>query len=739
MKPSVRLVLALIFLFILLGACGRQNPVNDPTAAPSITATLPPPNVNTTQSPRAENTASAFLKAWESGDLASMYALLAPSSQAAISKEEFTSRYNNIAMETAMDKVDTEIFAAVTKTHNAQISYHINLQSNLVGELQGDSNMNLILENGQWRVVWDPTLILPQLGDGNLLRMDYQIPSRGDIFDKDGQALVAQADAVALGMIPDQIDPDQVDGLFRELSRLTGIRVERIQELYDETPAGSGWYVALSSVPAEEYQQREGVLANYSGWAARPYTSRYYFGGGIAPHVVGYVSPIQEDETEQFRRLGYRIDQKVGRIGLESWGENYLAGKRGGDLYVVNPEGLVVEQLASTPSEPAQSIYTTIDRDLQIQTQQALAGFRGAAVVLERDTGRVLAMASSPGFDPNLFEPENFNRGFQIQDLFDQQSIPLLNRATQGQYPLGSVFKIVTMAAALESGLYTADTVYDCQQTFTELQGVTLYDWTLEKELPPSGLLTLPEGLMRSCNTYFYHIGRDLYIQGKTTAISDMARGFGLGSPTGIQQLVEESGQVPDPGSELYATSLAIGQADLLVTPLQVARFVAAVGNGGTLYRPQVVEGVGQEDGETVLSFQPEAQGELPVSPQNLEIIQNAMVSVVANRRGTAYPAFLNLGVPLAGKTGTAQDPPRDPHAWFAGYTFANREGLPDIAVAVVVENAGEGSEVAAPIFRRVIESYFLGRPIRPYPWESQIGVTRTPTPEGEETPSPEN
>jgi penicillin-binding protein 2 len=739
MKPSPRLVLILFFLFILLGACGRQNPVGEPTPAPSTTATLPPPKVNTTQAPDAENTARAYLSAWGSGDMAGMYALLAPSSQAAISEEEFASRYNNVAMETAMDRVDTQIFAAVTKTHSAQISYHVNLQSNLVGELHGDTNMNLVLENGQWRVEWDPALILPQLSDGDLLRMDYQIPSRGDIFDRDGQALVAQSDAVALGMIPDQIDPDSAEGLFSELSRLTGIRTERIQELYEETPAGSGWYVALSSVPAEVYQQREGVLANYSGWAARPYTARYYFGGGIAPHVVGYVSPIQEDEAERFRRLGYRIDQKVGRIGLESWGENYLSGKRGGDLYVVDPEGLVVEQLASVASGPAQSIYTTIDRNLQVQAQQALVGFRGAVVVLERDTGRVLAMASSPGFDPNLFEPENFNRGFQIQDLFDQQSIPLLNRATQGQYPLGSVFKIVTMAAALESGLYTADTVYDCQQTFTELQGVTLYDWTLEKELPPSGLLTLPEGLMRSCNTYFYHIGLDLFNQGKTTAISDMARGFGLGSPTGIQQLAEESGQVPDPGSKLYATSLAIGQADLQVTPLQVARFIAAVGNGGTLYRPQVVDRIGQEDGDTVLSFQPEVQGELPVSQQNLEIIQNAMVSVVANRRGTAYPAFLNLRVPLAGKTGTAQDPPRDPHAWFAGYTFANRQDLPDIAVAVVVENAGEGSEIAAPIFRRVIESYFLGRPIRLYPWESQIGVTRTPTPEGEETPSPED
>jgi cell division protein FtsI/penicillin-binding protein 2 len=435
------------------------------------------------------------------------------------------------------------------------------------------------------------------------------------------------------------------------------------------------------------------------------------------------------------RRSGYRRDEKVGRIGLESWGEEILSGVRGGTLNLISPEGVALEQIAASTSQPAQSIYTTIDSDLQLQAQQAIVDFLGAIVVLERDTGRVLAMVSSPGFDPNLFEPQNFNREFQIQDLFDQQAIPLLNRATQGQYPLGSVFKIITMAAGMESGLYSAETTYECQHEFNELPDVTLYDWTLEKEFPPSGILTLPEGLMRSCNNYFYHIGLDLYDQGLTTANSDMARDFGLGSPTGIGQLEEESGQVPDPGSRLYATSLAIGQADLLVTPLQVANFIAAVGNGGTLDRPPGVEQLAPAEGEPTYTFEPEVRGELSVSQQNLQVIQDAMVSVVANRRGTAYREFINFRIPFAGKTGTAQDTPRDPHAWFAGYTFAENPDRPDIAAAVIVENIGDGSEFAAPIFRRVMEAYFFGRPLTPYPWEQQIGV---PRPEPTETPTPE-
>ena len=140
--------------------------------------------------------------------------------------------------------------------------------------------------------------------------------------------------------------------------------------------------------------------------------------------MVGYVSPVQEEELDQLRRSGYRRDEKVGRIGLESWGEEILSGVRGGTLNLISPEGVVLEQIAASTSQPAQSIYTTIDSDLQLQAQQAIVDFLGAIVVLERDTGRVLAMVSSPGFDPNLFEPQNFNREFQIQDLFDQQAIP---------------------------------------------------------------------------------------------------------------------------------------------------------------------------------------------------------------------------------------------------------------------------------------------------------------------------
>jgi penicillin-binding protein 2 len=729
MESFMKFRSVILLLILLLAACTPgQNPAG--TASPAPTHD---PIVHTTQVPEPEPAAKSFLEAWKVENYAQMYAQLTLLSRDAMNESDFSAHLKEVSATMTLQSMDYEILQSLIKSPSeAQVAYHVTYQTVLVGNIARETMMNLSLQDGEWKVQWEDGMILPELRGGNQLKMDIVVPARGNIYDATGKALAAQSNAVALGIVPGEINPDTEGALLVELSNLTGLNPETIRSLYEF--ASPDWYIPVGDASGQAVDNRYDVLSSLDGLVMTSYNTRYYF-DSAAPHVTGYVQPIPEEAVDEYRRRGYRVDERVGMAGLESWGEEYLTGQRGATLYVVDQQGGVITRLGQTNSAPADEIYSTLDKDLQLQAQRAIEGFRGAVVVLERDTGRVLAMASAPTFDPNLFDPNNFNSSWMLGDVFDADTVPLLNRATQSAYPLGSVFKIITMATALESGVFNQDSVYTCGYTFTDLPGVTLYDWTYEKERPASGELTLPEGLMRSCNIWFYHIGLELYQLGYTEDVSKMGRAFGLGSPTGIEQLEEVAGSMPNPVNDNDAVQLAIGQGAMLATPLQVARFIAAVGNGGTLYRPQVVEKVTTPDGDPILSFKPEAQGTLPVSEENMDIIRAAMRSVVEDTRGTAHYALAGLQVPIYGKTGTASTSTGTSHAWFAGYTDAGREDLPDIAVVVIAENAGEGSEVAAPIFRRVVEAYFFGKPLRLYPWESSFYVTRTPTSEFEETP----
>ena len=751
MKNSNKLVVitCLMVIGILLASC--NNKLNSTSTAGTISSTLSPtrsnlpdPPVHTTRIPQALDAAEAYLDAWKTEDYSTMYGLLAADSQKSVNLEEFQKKYASIADESALKEVRTEILSdEKVDDSSTRVKYRVTLASNLVGDITRETAMNLKLEQGEWRVQYDDALILPELAGGNTLRMDLNPPTRASILDRNGNLLAGQTDATAVGLNPADIDPENSDGLFGLLSRVSGLTASEISSRVENSNPGD--YLPLGEVITQQASQLLNALSSYGAVVLNNYTSRFYPGNGVAPHLVGYVQAIAKEELSKFRRLGYRADEKVGRKGIERWGEDTLIGKHGGTLYVVDPQNVPIGELGTTPTEQGQTIYSTIDSDFQSGVQEALRGFNGAAVVIERNTGRVLALASSPGFDPNAFETENYNWWVTLPGVVNDLNLPEFDRAAQGLYPLGSVFKVITAAAALESGLYTPESTYDCQYDFTEVAGLTLHDWTYthfleDGETPPSGMLTLPQGLIRSCDPFFWHLGRGLYVAGKTTAVSDMARSFGLGALTGIGVVDESAGTVPDSKNEVDAVNLAIGQGDLQVTPLQVANFMAAIGNGGILYRPQAIEKVVAADGTVTFQFSPEVKSRLPVKPENLKVIQDAMRGVaISNKpRGTAYLVFNGFGIPVYGKTGTAQTQTLKPHAWFAGYTGAEREDKPDIAIAVIAESAGEGSEIAAPIFRRIVELYFTGRPGRLYPWEASIGVTKTPTPLYSETPTPE-
>ncbi|HEY3344524.1 MAG TPA: penicillin-binding transpeptidase domain-containing protein [Anaerolineaceae bacterium] len=723
-------------MLISLTGCAVLGKTTAAAPTPSPTHAPPTAGVTIVPAPDAKAAAMAFLNDWKAENYASMYARLTKVSQDAISAVDFAARYKDAAKNLTLKQIEPSVVSSLTTPESAQVAYQVIYHTNVVGDLTRQMTMNLARDGKDWKVQWEDGLIMPELKGGNKLVMNVTVPSRGNIYDRSGEAIASQTDAVAISLHTGELVAGQEGTLLSELSRLTGKTAESIRALYAyPVSIGQNWPVVVGEAPAADVDSRMSVLSGLGGVYLDKYRNRYYPDGGIAPHAVGYVSAIYKEDLEQYARLGYRGDETVGRDGIEKWGENYLAGTRGASLHVVDPQGQIVTMLAETEAQPADSIYTTLDYNLQAQTQKAISGFNAAAVVVERDTGRVLAMASSPSFDPNLLVPNNPNAG-QSQTVGDYN-----NRAAMGQYPLGSVFKIITMSAALESGVYAANSTFDCQQSWTsdELPGTVLTDWTKEYGVPASGMLNLPEGLMRSCDPWFYQIGLGLYDQMGADYVAKLARAFGLGSRTGIGDsgIGDAAGNVQDPVEKIDAVQMAIGQYTLLVTPLQVADFVAAVGNGGTLYKPQLIEKIAPLDGSPIFTFKPVANGKLPVTPANLKIVQDAMRTVISDTRGTAHYVFSGMQIPIYGKTGTAQSDKEKPHAWFAAYTDAKRPDKPDIAVVVVAEYAGEGSDFAAPMVRRILEVYFTGQPQKLYSWEASYNVTRTPTPEFTNTPVP--
>jgi penicillin-binding protein 2 len=713
---------------LVMAACQPPQPL--PTETP-----LPP--TSTLNTPDPQGTAAAFLSAWQLGDYAGMYSLLSPLSQAAINFEDFQGRYAETAKVSTQTALEIKILSALKDGANAHVLYTTTFHTASVGDIVRQMDMPLVYTSGRWAVSWSDGMILPELAGGNSLMMQYTSSVRANIYDRNGLglALTVKDKAVEVRLQPSLIKDET--GTLATLAYLLQMAPADIQKKI--TAARPDWQIVIGVIPVETAQANRASFEALSGVSLYPYNVREYPSHGVAPQVLGYMISIAPEKLAEYQAQGYTGDERVGGTGLEAWGEKYLTGGRSGTLYIVTPSGKI-SKFAESQAQPAQAIYTTLDRPLQIAAQEALGSFRGSIIVLNPATGEVLAMVSNPAFDPNLFELNSGNPE-AVKAILNDPGKPLLNRAAQSQYPPGSVFKIPVMGAALLSGLYQRSTSYTCTGVWNLLgPNAIKYDWTVTFGVKPHGKIDLVQALAFSCDTYFYTASLDLHNY-NPNFIPQVARQFGLGQPTQIGQIPEASGLIPDPQWKLTtqgeawlpgdSVNMGIGQGFVQVTPLQIADMIAAVRNGGTLYRPQLVHHIAPPIGAPSYQFAPIVNGRLPVTAEQLALIQEGLRGATTLAGGTARHRFLNIEIPVAGKTGTAEDPGSGlaPHAWFAGYTEANRTDKPDIAAVVMVENQGEGSDFAAPIFRRLVEVYFLGRPYTLYPWESEFNVPATPTP----------
>lgn len=678
-----------------LGACRSfLRPAPTPTPVPPTPTPLPSPMEAIT----------AALEAIRREDPEALWPWLTPASRAALSREDLRALWRATLNAAGVQSVEIQPLAVIQEGEITQARYRIRWTTALFGELEAEGTLELRLLPEGWRVVWRDALLWPALGEGERLQVEYVIPERANLYDRNEQSLAAQGEWVEIGVVPGQITDEGL--LLQRLARVTGLPPETIRSRY--ASGRPDWYMPIVTLPADHVAPFAADLEATPGVVLRVRSGRIY--AGVAPQTVGIVGKIPPEELDAWRRRGYRGDEWVGRMGLEAWGEPYLAGTHGGRLFIqpARPEG-TPRLIAERPFTPGRSIITTLSRDLQAQVEEIFGDRTGAVVVMDPRNGDLLAIASGPKFDPNA--------------LLRPNSPPpppgaFLNRATQGLYPPGSIFKIVMMAAALTHG-FTPRSVFQDPGYWDGLgPGYRKWCWLRTGH----GLVDLPTALIVSCNVAFYHIGFALYQQ-DPDIVPQMARAFGLGAPTGVRGIPEEAGLVPDaawraqqggrPWSAGDAVNMAIGQSDLLVTPLQIARMLAAVANGGVLYRPRLVARISRAPGQPEETFEPEAQGQLPISEEALSVIRQGLLGVTTHPRGTATWVFRGMPFQVAGKTGTAETiPGQKPHAWFACYAPADR---PELVVVVVVEHGGQGSAVAAPLARQILEAYY-GLPRTPLP-----------------------
>jgi len=451
---------------------------------------------------------------------------------------------------------------------------------------------------------------------------------------------------------------------------------------------------------------------------------RNYVHSGLAAHLLGYIGEINTKELQKKIYADSRSGDLIGKTGIERSLEAYLRGKRGGRQVEVNANGQVVQVLHTVPARSGHNVYLTIDSRLQQRAEELLEDKAGAAVALDPNTGEILALASSPAFDQNDFitglSRDKWNA------LINNPLRPLENKATQGEYPPASTYKIITAMAGLQEGVIHDSDIIFCPGHYRF--GKRNYRcWRRGGH----GSVDLNKALAESCDVYFYQVGQRLGID----RLAWYAKAAGLGARTGIELDHEGKGIVPtaawkekrtgipwQPGETL---SVAIGQGFNLVTPLQMAVFTAAVASGGVRYQPTLVKRVASWGGDDILRNEPKVVARLPVDPATLALVQKGLWEVVQGDRGTARIARVK-GIDVSGKTGTAQVVSREKieetedgasihkykdHAWFVAYAPSEN---PRLAIAVIVEHGEHGSSAAAPVARELIKTYLGEVPLAP-------------------------
>ena len=551
------------------------------------------------------------------------------------------------------------------------------------------------------------------LSENNRIRIQEIAAPRGTLFDQNGVPLVDSFPSFDVSLYRQDV-PD-MEVLIPRLSRVLSLDPQKLRARL-EGARGIPPHQPLkikTDIPREVLAAVETRRLDLPGVVVDVVIRRNYPHKNLASHLIGYLGEINQQEMEMEEFVNHKLGYLVGKYGVEQKFEFELMGESGGRQIEVNAMGQKIRVLGQVEPNPGNNVHLTLDLEIQKAAEEAMAGKRGAVVVMNPQNGDLLAMVSKPDFDPNLFargiSPENW------KSIVDNPAHPLQNRATQGQYPPGSIFKILVAMAGLEEKMITPETLFQCSGVYPF--GNREYQcWKKEGH----GQVNLRRAIVESCDVYFYQLGMRLGVN----RIAKYASAAGMGSPTGFPLGREKPGLVPTSAWKMKRfgvpwqggenLSIAIGQGYNLATPLQIACTLSALFNGGKYYQPRIAQSIRAPHGEVLQEYPPLVLRNIPISPETIEFVREALWGVVNSPGGTGGRARVE-GFDVAGKTGTSQivqrkegkpeptSPELQDHAWFACFAPAFN---PEIVVAVLVEHGGGGGAAAAPVAKQVLERY---------------------------------
>lgn len=562
--------------------------------------------------------------------------------------------------------------------------------------------------------------------EGNRLRVATIPPLRGVIYDRNMRPLAVNAPMFVVTVTEADLPSNRRAQVLEETARILGVPVEEIEQAIRARTADGTPFTPITV--RENVPRDVALLLEEGSWAlpgvhVRVATIREYPDGPLAAHVLGYMAlPSADEYAQKYRPEGYEADERVGAVGIEQIYEADLRGRPGARLMEVEASGRPLRELQERASEPGHRLVLSLDAELQsvlyhMLEQRVGPSASGVAIVMDPRNGEVLAMASTPSYDPNVFALPN--RDAQIAGLLSDERLPLFHRAVAGQYPPGSTFKLVTGIGALEEALVNRNTRINCAG---ELRIPNPYNPRVTTRLPDwgvLGVLDFVQGLAQSCNVYFYTLGGGFgEIEGLgSERLGRYARLLGYGVRTGIDIPSEANGQVPTAewklsnfGEQWLAGdtyNMAIGQGFVLATPLQVANLTNAIAAGGTFYRPRLVRAIVDAEGRPVRDIGPVMLRRVTLKPESLSAIRDGMAAAVETTQASPHR------IPearVAGKTGTAEFPgARDArgvfptHGWFTAYAPAEN---PRVSITVFLERGG-GPGDALPLAMQMLREYF--------------------------------